>query len=289
MLALLSKLGACRRKIETNTASPLTLLPANPVPPVTVTRTVEILPKDIEVELSQLREALAIAGAPPLPPAHLQRRVVGGYVSDFIRSGDILLADFERILTRSSFSLNDCKSVLDFGVGCGRVLRRFAETRPNHELAGADIDQEAIEWLKANYSRFGNFILLPHTPPCSLPSAYFDLIYSVSVFTHLDLRMQDQWLTELKRASKPGGFLIVTVHGDNYLQQFPPDVQTKAAKDGAFYNENAGLTEGLPDFYKNTYHTKEYIMQHWARFFEIVDYDPMGGANHQDLILMRNS
>lgn len=289
MLALLSKLRARKKELKAKTAPALTLQATEPQPPVVITRTLEVVPKDIEVELAQLREALAIAGAPPLPPAHLQRRVVGGYVSDFVRSGDILLADFERILTKSSFSLNDCASVLDFGVGCGRVLRRFAETRPNHELTGADIDQEAIGWLKTNYSRFGSFILLPHTPPSSLPSAHFDLIYSVSVFSHLNLQMQDQWLTELKRASKLGGLLVVTVHGDNYIQRFPSEVQSKAAEEGAFYNENAGVTEGLPEFYKNTYHTKSYIMRHWSRFFEIIDYEPLGGAKHQDMILMRNS
>lgn len=235
---------------------------------------------------AQLRSILDNHGLPEPPPEHLQRRVVGGYVPHFLQSADQTLADFTRILAPHR-ELSDFKHVLDFGVGCGRVMRRFAELYPLSDKVGADIDDEAIAWLSSNYSPFGSFLTLPHQPPSALPGAAFDLIYSVSVFTHLDEEMQFQWLRELHCAASDGGLLILTVHGDNYLQQFPDDVAADGKARGFYYNEHATLTDGLPTFYKNTYHSRAYIEREWSTLFDILAYEPMGSEGHQDLVLCR--
>jgi len=43
---------------------------------------------------------------------------------------------------------------------------------------------------------------------------FFDLIFSVSIFTHLPEKMQIAWLEELRRASKPGALVLSSVHGE---------------------------------------------------------------------------
>jgi SAM-dependent methyltransferase len=238
--------------------------------------------------LTQVEQILAFNKIAPPPPAHLQRRVVGAVSPNFIASATRTIAGFAGALASNGARLEDMSSILDFGVGCGRVSRRIAETFPNAELVGADIDGEAIDWLNANYApRLGAFVTLPHMPPSSLPSDKFDFVYSISVFTHLDEEMQFAWLDELRRVTKPGGLLILTIHGDNYIQLFPPEIRDKILKDGIYYNKDAGLTEGLPDFYKNTYHTREYIMRNWSKYFDILTYLPLGCEEHQDLIVCR--
>src|ERR1043165_8053538 len=49
--------------------------------------------------------------------------------------------------------------------------------------------------------------------PLPYKDQMFDLIYSLSVFTHLSENHASQWLSEMNRVLKPGGILIITIHG----------------------------------------------------------------------------
>jgi len=237
-----------------------------------------------------LRSCFDQMGVPALPPEALQRRVVGEYVHQFLVSASGTINDFNVILSRNfSRTIGDFSDVFDFGVGCGRVIRRMAEIYPNIRLTGGDIDAEAIQWLSDNYASLGKFVTLPHRPASTISDASFDLVYGISVFTHLPEDMQFEWLRELHRVTKPGAVLLLSLHGENYLRLFPEQAQAKAAANGGFfYNDDAGLTSGLPEFYKNAYHTREYVARHWAEYFELVDYRPLGLEGHQDVVVCRH-
>ena len=235
---------------------------------------------------SQLADALKHANGLPIPPRHLQERVVGGYYSDFLSSATHALSDFDRILKSAGKTLGEFDHVLDLGVGCGRVIRRFHELYPRASLAGADINSEAIAWLRQNYGSVGRFVTLPHLPPSELEDNAFELVYAISVFTHLDETMQFAWLAELQRITKTGGYLLLTVHGRKHQLKFPADVQQKISV-GFHYFEDSPVTEGLPSFYRNTIHTRGYVEREWSRFFEVLHYEEQGHADHQDLILCR--
>jgi SAM-dependent methyltransferase len=245
---------------------------------------------DMATALRQALDAIANARLPAPPPAYLQKRVVGAYHPSFMSSGDKTLEDFTRILAGAGVDIASLRDVLDFGVGCGRVARRFAEVFAAARIVGADIDAEAIRWLQDNYGgRYGTFLELPFEPPCSLPSDSFDLVYAVSVFTHLNEDMQFGWLDELRRLTRRGGYVILTVHGDHYVSKFPEDWRNEISGRGIFFNDKAETTLGLPDFYKNTYHTKAYIEREWARYFKLIAYEDMGCEGHQDLILLQRA
>ena len=55
-------------------------------------------------------------------------------------------------------------------------------------------------------------------PPLAYCAGQFDFIYSLSVFTHMPETMQYAWVNELRRVLKPGGYLLVTTHGERYLE-----------------------------------------------------------------------
>jgi SAM-dependent methyltransferase len=231
---------------------------------------------DSQTLIEQLEDALKQGGVAPVPPPRLQRRVVGGFFRDFIRSGTVTIAEFDDALGPLGVSCAMFEHVLDFGVGCGRVLRRWAETHKSAKITGIDIDPEAVGWLKEHYSRFGRFLVTPPNPPAELASDQFDFIYGVSVFTHLPEDMQFLWLQELKRLVKPGGWLILTVRGNEVSER----------EGFSFVRHDA--TDGLPDFYRTTYHSKRYVEDVWSRYFEVTRFVPLGlrGGN-QDMVVCR--
>src|SRR5271167_1546340 len=120
----------------------------------------------------------------PVPPAALRLRV----------HGDAHLFTFEKIgktvcdnicdAIRSRISLSDRSHVLDFGCGCGRIMSYFRRSSSG-VLYGTDIDAEAINWCNANMASVASFSTNAEWPPLVFCDRTFDLVYSISVFTHL--------------------------------------------------------------------------------------------------------
>ena len=65
--------------------------------------------------------------------------------------------------------------------------------------------------------RHGHFEKVPPSPPTTLPSSSFDVVYAYSVFSHLNEAVGLAWVKELARALRPGGVLIVTTQGRSFL------------------------------------------------------------------------
>jgi hypothetical protein len=56
-------------------------------------------------------------------------------------------------------------------------------------------------------------VVSSNEPPLPYASDYFDAIYSVSVFSHLNQTAFYAWADELSRIMKRGSVLIITIHG----------------------------------------------------------------------------
>ncbi|MBN1882599.1 MAG: class I SAM-dependent methyltransferase [Deltaproteobacteria bacterium] len=246
---------------------------------------------DIEVELTQLKSVIQYESDMPLPPPkHLQVRVVGGYAPTFIQSGFRVCNHINDALKTVEKELTDFNTILDFGCGCGRVIRCLKIVHPSSDLYGTDIDSEAIEWLSDNYSKYGSFSVSPHMPPTEYQDNFFDFIYGISVFTHLPEDMQCAWLNELRRITKRKGYLILTTHGEKHYGKCGMETTEIMANKGFLYRQfdNYGERIQLPSFYQNTYHSHDYIRREWGKLFDVIDIKATGMENHQDAVLLQN-
>ena len=114
----------------------------------------------------------------------------------------------------------------------------------------------------------------------------FDLIYGISVFTHLDEPLQLSWLQELRRVAKPGALIITTVHGPSRYESLKEEQLKQLKKEGILFCRQKKKKDGLPDFYQTTFHTREYVEENWAEYFEILAYKERGIQDFQDAIVM---
>jgi len=234
----------------------------------------------------------------PLPPADLQFRVIG--VNDaeaFDRGGRQSAEDFARALDRHGCRLADFNSILDFGCGCGRLLRHLAGTVPDGKLSGSDIDAEAVRWLQRHYPLVDARVNGP-LPPLAFAPGRFDLVLGYSVFTHLDEAYQDAWLAELQRVTAPGGWLLLTVHGNWHWHNTAAGVVPGLAashqalgaqlqQTGFVYWRHDGWEKFFPDYYHTAWHTPEYIRQHWSRWFTVVEVLEHQAGPAQDMVVVR--
>ena len=175
---------------------------------------------------------------------------------------------------------------MDFGCGCGRVIRHVHKKVGKGRFYGTDIDAEAISWCQRNLSQVGEFVTNGRLPPLPFVDGFFDFVYAISVFTHLPEDMQFAWLEELRRVTRRSGYLVLTTHGDSLFPTLPDKSQAELQQAGFYYAKGDG-TNGLPDFYQTSFHTEEYIQTQWSKFFEIEKIIRKGINGHQDLILCR--
>jgi cyclopropane fatty-acyl-phospholipid synthase-like methyltransferase len=235
----------------------------------------------------------------PVPTPEMMFRVSGGRNPDvFLESGRTTLEDYQKALQHIGMKIDEFATILDFGCGCGRVLRWLAEVVPAERLFGTDFDKVAVEWLQGNFNETTcreNGAL----PPTDFTDNFFDLIIGYSVFTHFDRDYQDKWLSELKRIVKPNGVVLLTVHGTynwEYTKANIPigseQVETigKELHDSGFaFFKHDGWDAHFPDYYHTAWHMPHYINSHWSKWFEVVALLEQGGRPTQDLVILRSS
>lgn len=229
-----------------------------------------------------------------LPDAERRFRVIGDRdLSGFLRVGATDAFRLKRAVERvMGTEFSGLSAVLDWGVGCGRVARHLAPTL-RRGFYGCDIDSDNITWCRQHLP--GSYTASRLEPPLPYTSETFELVYGVSVFTHLRRPWEETWLRELHRVIQPGGWLIATVHGQTAIDfaQLSPDayatLQKRVQREGLVVTSANSQLEGFvehPGEYVNVFHSHDHIRQEWGRFFEIIDVLP-GYIFTHDLVIAR--
>ena len=242
---------------------------------------------------------------PPRPPDFLIDRVVSGFENDnaekhralFDQTGKQSLIDITTALAGIGRRLGEFPRILDFGCGCARVTRWLQFETSGCELFGCDIDAEAIAWDQENLPGV-QFARTDHEPPLPYADESFDLILNHSVFTHIDERMQDLWLAELRRVLKPGGVALLSVHGtrafgiSEHATRYEGDTgaiwRRELERQGIlFISSDSYVGSSFPSFYHTTFHAPWYVFEHWSQWFDVTAYLSHADLGFQDIILLQ--
>lgn len=229
----------------------------------------------------------------PAPPARFRWRVHGNLdKASYFEVGRLLAQNIQDLCKLADREFSSFTDILDFGSGCGRVIQNFRQHPNPFNLYATDIDSDLISWGENNLAGI-QWSVNQYRPPLPFGDNAFDLIYGVSVFTHLNEDFQHAWLRELRRVARPGATIILTVHGNTAvrgLRMLDSSIEEKVNERGFFFlNLSKGKfkADGFPDFYQTTFHTQEYVRREWSAYFDIVDYVDRGITDFQDAVVLR--
>lgn len=200
-------------------------------------------------------------------------------------------------------------NVLDFGCGFGRQLLHFTKDYHKPNYFGCDVNQRAIKFIRAKYPQVES-IVNNFDPPLPYESNFFDFVYSVSIFSHLNQEGQIRWLAELARVTKSNGYCFVTTEGLHTFNMIPSNFWDGKAEEllkteGIIYKEysyfkKAKSSESILPFlnslpgisasYGTTVILPSYIRRHWGLAgFEVVNIVEAIIDNQQDLVILQKT
>lgn len=232
-------------------------------------------------------DAAELEAAAPLPPRALAIRAGVPDPADVMASYRSVGRDSRTTILQLlgadgvEFSF-DGKRVLDFGCGSGKVMRHFLAEAADCELWGCDIHERSIDWINAELHPPLQAFPNGEAPPLDRHAASFDLIWSVSVFTHLTDHWAG-WLAELHRVLAPGGLAIVSFLGGAMYEvwtgaEWKPDEIGMAVLHHGLDWELGGPI---------VFHSPWWLREHWGRAFEIVTLREGDAPREHGLVVLR--
>jgi SAM-dependent methyltransferase len=212
------------------------------------------------------REPAVDPAGRPLPPPAL-RILVSGTADPafFLDTGRRQAELFRRLLEPHAGSMEDMSAILDFGCGCGRIARWWADL-PGPAVFGCDPNRQLVHWCRAHLP-FLNAATSEDEPPLPYPDASFDFAYALSIFTHLPAERAGPWMAELRRVLRPGGHLLFTTAGEAYRDRLSPAEADRYARgeEVVQFDTAAGTNLCI------VYHSPDYVRNRMLDGFELVE------------------
>lgn len=218
----------------------------------------------------------------PLPPPRARLLVDGrsSGVDHFFRVGGQMAESIHGAAAGKGTAVGELAAILDFGCGCGRVARHWAAL-DGPEIHGCDYNEGLVNWCKGNLP-FLRATRNELAPPLPYVGQSFDLIYALSVLSHLSETLQHAWIAELRRLLRPGGLLVLSLLGERLSDRLTGAEQERF--------ERGELVVERPRMAGHNvctaYHPRRYVSERLLADFATVDAFDLGSS---ELVLMQDA
>jgi len=168
--------------------------------------------------------------------------------------------------------------ILEWGCGVGRIIRHIPNLiNKGSVVFGADINEDMINWNSANIPDI-TFIKTGYLPPTFFDNNQFNLVFAISVFTHIEFRFQADWVTEIKRILSDNGVFLFTTHGKKYEINLDNNEKERLHNQGAVTIDYKQKGHRMMSTYNKYENFKNIVEEH----FHILEY--YSGAEYPEKV-----
>lgn len=191
-------------------------------------------------DLPGFTEATGLRRDDPPPEVHAMSHGPLGLGGSF--EGADVIVD---ALTSVGFGPRPGGAALDFGCSSGRQIRLMATWWPELEWFGCDPNGPAIAWAQEAFPDLARFFVSDQAPPVPLADGSLDLVYAISVWSHLNPPTAGlAWFAEMHRVLRPGALLVITSQSFGTTSFFARERLWDAHD----------IDEAIADLYRQGYH-----------------------------------
>ena len=218
-------------------------------------------------------------------------------IANYVRAARSAMANIEGALDSVDRTFEDVTSCLDFGCGHGRVLRFLQQRIPPSQITACDVDEGGVRFCAAE---FGVRPLVSNWDLRKVRLGRYDLIWSGSVFTHLDGDDGDLLLERLAQSLEPGGLLVFSIHGrfcidgldqlyNGLYAEVADEIRREVAENGYSFRVYEDPRFGrFPAKYGMTWHDLDYLESRVTTLsggrLRRVYWQPQGWDHHHDVV-----
>jgi SAM-dependent methyltransferase len=220
----------------------------------------------------------------PMPSVDLRAAVAGSGDARWFSERGRHDAEWFKSLA-AKHGLATPRDLLDWGCGCGRIARWWAPevVAAGGRFTGSDLNPQLVAWCAANLP--GRYLRNRLRPPFKLPSGSLDLVYALSVLTHLTEPVAKAWLAEVARVLRPGGLALLSFHDEDYAEGWAPaEVPQRLATQAYVVWNNAA--EGTN--YLSSWTTRAHMRSLAAEVFEVEEIVPSDADHNQAMAVLRS-
>ena len=203
-------------------------------------------------------------------------------IREYLSDGWRTLSELMLLLEAVDKPLSKTASVLEFAAGFGRFTRHLAKVLPGR-VTCTDVMPGSVEFLQEQFgvAAFAS----SHDPEKVLHPVQYDLVFVLSMFTHLPTHMWSPWLRALRRLVKPGGLLVFSVHNEDVATE----IGINFAADGTHFIASSESPSIDAQTYGTTFTTKKFVEDAVSGVFgaKPLHYKPQGFWNGQDGVVVR--
>jgi Methyltransferase domain len=154
---------------------------------------------------------------PALPPEPLQSQFVGSANESALREAHSFYDFVKKNAAKFGSPIAAHSRFLDFGTGWGRFLRFAWKDVEEQNLFGVDIDPDVIAMCVSNMVP-GTLKTIDADGRLDFMDHSVDIILAYSVFTHLPELTHLHWMKELKRVTRQGAIVALTIEPRRFLE-----------------------------------------------------------------------
>lgn len=203
---------------------------------------------------------------------------------DYFADGWRTLSELMLLLESVQRPLLSAGSFLEFASGHGRFTRHLVKALGAERVTVSDVVPDAVAFARDAFGVPG--LLSAARPEDVVWPRRYDLVFVLSLFSHLPRSSWARWLARLADAVEPGGLLVFTTHGAEAARR----AQVQLDAEGYFFAPSSESTAIDAQEYGTAFTDEAFVRARVAELEGAVDvlrWAPMWFWHHQDAWVLR--
>jgi len=205
---------------------------------------------------------------------------------DYLADGWRTLSELMLLLESVGCQLFGAGSFLEFASGHGRFTRHLAKALEPRRVTVSDVVADAVEFARGAFCVDG-FVSAAKPEDLNWPARY-DLVFVLSLFSHLPRSSWGRWLRRLFDAVTPGGVLVFSTHGVEAARRQNVTLDSE----GFFFAPSSESHAIDAQEYGTTFTSEAFVrtqITQWTPKAQLLRFAPVWFWHHQDAWVLRRA